>query len=223
MQWKVFASETHRRLTVDILSIAIGSVALRASEGPQRRWYEALMPRSVTIQYAGNIGAVSCGPGWIYGRREQWETQLLIGYLPEEVMFNDYFCLTARQCYTPFRIDMGERLSIDPLTTSVAVNTLFSGEFWYDEPGSKYYNFSTRLRFHFGMGSRLNLAIPQREGSSSNKKQRHASSSDKKRQQRLSLYYELSTYDLALLSYSRGGYIGLGDIVYLGLGIRYQF
>ena len=46
------------------------------------RWTRMIPSQSI-IQNAGNMGALSLGIGWDYGKREQWETHLLIGYIPK--------------------------------------------------------------------------------------------------------------------------------------------
>lgn len=211
MLFKVFASDCRHKVTVFILMLLSGyNITLAEDLAKEGSWTKVIIPEAITLQYAGNIGLVSGGPTWIYGNSDQLETQILLGYLPKEVMFNDYFCLTVKQCYLPYCCEPRQNYSFNPLVVSLAANSLFSGEFWYSEPGSKYYNVSTKLRFHLGFGSRLNLSIPHKQ------KPKH-------HQQRLSIYYEFSTYDLALLSYVRGTDIHLVDILNLGIGFQYKF
>ena len=47
-----------------------------------RKHWAALIPTQFVIQNAGNMGLVSVGSGWNYGKRNQWETQFLIGFVP---------------------------------------------------------------------------------------------------------------------------------------------
>ena len=42
-----------------------------------RRAWEALIPTHTKLQYAGGMGLLSWGIGWDYGKRGQWETDLL--------------------------------------------------------------------------------------------------------------------------------------------------
>lgn len=169
-----------------------------------------LLPQLATVQYAGNIGVISFGPGWEYGHHRQWQTNLLLGYLPHEVMFNDYFCLTIRQSLSPWQCRIGQFYALSPAVFGLSANTLFSGEFWYNDPGDSHYNFSTKLRFHLSYGSRFDFLLPQ-------------CASQKGKNRRFSLYYELSTYDLALMSIVRSQSIGITDILCLGLGFQYIF
>lgn len=48
-----------------------------------RRHWEALIPTHTKIQFAGNMGLLSFGTGWDYGRRNQWETDVFFGVLPK--------------------------------------------------------------------------------------------------------------------------------------------
>ena len=48
-----------------------------------RRHWEALIPTHTKIQFAGNMGLLSFGTGWDYGKRNQWETDLLLGFIPK--------------------------------------------------------------------------------------------------------------------------------------------
>ena len=167
------------------------------------RGQKCLIPDLFTAQYAGNIATVSLGAGWDYGRHDHWETHLLLGYLPEGIMPHDMFTLTLRQCLVPWHLQCGRHTTIEPALWGLAANTIMDNEFWYTEPRSNYYNFSTKLRFHLSFGSRIDLHLPRSGG-------------------RLSAYYELSTYDLAIVSAVRGRSVTLSDIVALGFGLQYK-
>lgn len=41
------------------------------------------MPTQSVIQTCGNMGIISVGIGWDYGKRRQWETHLLFGIIPK--------------------------------------------------------------------------------------------------------------------------------------------
>lgn len=48
----------------------------------RERW-AALIPTQFVVQNAGNMGALSAGIGWNYGKHQQWETDLLVGFIPK--------------------------------------------------------------------------------------------------------------------------------------------
>lgn len=42
-----------------------------------RKYWAALIPKQFVVQNAGNMGALSSGIGWNYGKHNQWETHLM--------------------------------------------------------------------------------------------------------------------------------------------------
>ncbi len=48
-----------------------------------RKNWERIIPTHSKIQYAGNMGLLSFGTGWDYGKRNQWETDVLLGFIPK--------------------------------------------------------------------------------------------------------------------------------------------
>lgn len=47
-----------------------------------RRYWASLIPTQFVVQNAGNMGLLSVGTGWAYGKRGQWETQILGASFP---------------------------------------------------------------------------------------------------------------------------------------------
>lgn len=177
----------------------------------RERWNK-LMPSLGVVQYAGNIGFISAGVGWDYGKNERWETQCLLGFLPAFVMSDDMFTLTLRENFVPWQISCSKQTSVSPAVFTFSVNTVMNHEFWYKESDrfgeSGYYSFSSALRFHLGFGSRFNLHIPENF-------RRHSD--------QISIYYEVSTYDLAIISAVPNRHHRLRDLIALGFGFRYKF
>lgn len=52
-----------------------------------RRYWASLIPTQIVVQNAGNMGLISAGVGWKYGRRSQWETQVAVGIYSEIQLF----------------------------------------------------------------------------------------------------------------------------------------
>ena len=48
-----------------------------------RKNWERIIPTHSKIQFAGNMGLLSFGTGWDYGKHNQWETDLLLGFIPK--------------------------------------------------------------------------------------------------------------------------------------------
>ena len=45
-------------------------------------FWNSLIPNLSHLQYAGDIGMISMGMGWDYGKHNQWETFLIFGITP---------------------------------------------------------------------------------------------------------------------------------------------
>ena len=100
------------------------------------RAWASLIPTHFVIQNAGNMGVISLGVGWSYGKNRKWETELLFGYIPRHD--------SSRGNY---------------------LNTVYGHEFWKSQPSrypDKYYEFmSTKFRLNLALGQRITLKIPE--------------------------------------------------------------
>lgn len=177
-------------------------------ERREKRWMR-LMPNLYTLQFAGGIGMVSLGQGWDYGSSDQWETHLLLGYLPKRYGWHHYWTLTLKEIYVPWRFRLGGNWRVKPFFVSLSVNSILHGDFWVSEPDrypNGYYGFSSKIRFHLGIGQRFSFYIPEH---------------DRYLGRKLSVYYEISTCDLYVRQKVLSGSIPLRDIITLGVGIIY--
>ena len=169
-----------------------------------------LLPNISIVQYAGNIGFVSAGVGWDYGKHDRWETHLMLGFLPKMVMNDDMMTLTIRESLCPWEVKFNDRFSWNPATFSLALNTVFNDEFWYSEteryPGD-YYRFSSKVRLQLSIGGQINFQLKN-----------HKMLTD-----RLTLYYDVSSFDLAIISYVPNKNLEFKDILALGIGLKYKF
>lgn len=176
-----------------------------------RKHWAALIPTHFVIQNAGNMGALSAGIGWDYGNRKQWETDLLVGYIPKHQSSRAKMTMTLKENYLPWSISLKRGWSIEPLSASVYINTVYGDEFWKSQPGrypSKYYNFmSTKFRLNIAVGQRATLQIPQ------NKRWRSKS---------ISLFYEVGTCDLYLRAKYFDRNVPLKDVLGLSIGLKFQ-
>ena len=153
-----------------------------------RSHWERIIPTHSKIQYAGNMGLLSFGTGWDYGKHNQWETDILLGFIPKYSSKKAKVTMTLKQNYMPWSINIGKGFSTEPLTCGLYVNTVFGDQFWVNEPErypKGYYGFSSKVRFHVFMGQRLTYDIdPQR---------RFLAKS-------VTFFYEISTCDLYVIS-----------------------
>ena len=177
-----------------------------------RSSWSRLIPAYSKIQIAGGTGTVSVGPGWDYGRKNQWETDLLIGYLPKYESQEWKMTLTLKQNYIPWSIRIGKgTFEFSPLTCGIYGSLVIGGDFWLKEPlrypDRSYYRFPTRVRGHIFLGERITLNI--KPGAS----RAHKS---------ISFYYEICTHDLALMSICTNKYLSFRDATSLAFGLKFQ-
>lgn len=175
-----------------------------------KRGWARLIPQYEKLQYAGSMGLISAGFGWDYGRKEQWETDVFLGYLPRFSGNKGHVTLTLKENYIPWKLDIkkGEWM-VEPFTASIYINKIFGDEFWGREPDKYpdgYYNLATNLRFNLAFGQRISW------------KWKPVGLSN-----RITFFYEFGTNDLYLISYVTNKYLHFSDIFNLSLGIKLQF
>lgn len=174
----------------------------------QHLW-ESLMPTYTKLQYAGGMGLMNFGFGWSYGKNHQWETDVFLGFIPRYSSDNAKMTFTLKQNYIPWKIELNETFTFEPLECGLYFNTVFSDEFWTKEPDrypKGYYNFSTRVRTHAFVGQRLRFNIP-----------------DKKRlfARSITAFYEISSCDLYIVS-AFTNHLNPNDYLRLSLGLKFD-
>ena len=170
------------------------------------RIWASLIPTHFVLQNAGNMGVVSLGIGWSYGKHRKWETDLLFGYIPKHQSTRGKLTTTLKGNFIPWDICLNPkadqqakgRWSFQPLTTSLYLNTVYGHEFWKSQPGrypDKYYEFiSSKFRLNLALGQRLMFNIPDA------KRRRHS---------RICVFYEVGTCDLEIRSLFQDGSVPL--------------
>lgn len=183
----------------------------RRIEKYQNQWIR-LIPTHTKIQYAGGMGLISLGAGWDYGKNNQWETDVFLGFLPRYSTKENKVTFTLKQNFIPWKVDLGKDndFFLEPLACGLYVNTIFNGDFWVSEPDkypNGYYSFSTRMRFNIYIGQRIGYKIPENR--------RFFAKS-------VSLFYELSTNDLYMVSAFSNSYLKPTDYLRLSFGLKFQ-
>ncbi len=176
-----------------------------------RKGWSALIPSHVKLQYAGNMGLMSAGFGWDYGKRSQWETDIYLGFMPKYESSSAKMTFTVRQIYIPWSVQIRHGdFSIQPLTCGLYFNTVFSSKFWFRAPEhypSGYYGFNPKVRTNIFLGQAVTYDIA--------KQKRFIA-------KQMSLFYELSTCDLYLISAATNRYLKPKDYLSLSFGIKLQ-
>lgn len=176
-----------------------------------RKHWQALIPTHTKLQFAGNMGLLSFGTGWDYGKRNQWETDLFIGFIPRYESKRPKMTFTLKQNYIPWSIQIKEsRFAAEPLSCGIYLNTVFGDEFWVNEPDrypKGYYGFSSKIRTHVFLGQRITYDIDPRHRFTA---------------KAITLFYELSTCDLYFISAVTNKYLRPKDYLSLSFGIKLQ-
>ena len=175
-----------------------------------RKHWDVLMPTQSVIQTCGNMGIISVGIGWDYGKRRQWETHLLFGIIPKYDSDAVKCTITLKENFIPWRRNLGMGWQFEPLECTLYLNTVLGHDFWTKQPTkyeSGYYPFSTRVRPNVGFGERFTYKIPNNR---------------RKRVKSITMFYELSTNDIYFMRFYRNGNANFWDVFGLSFGAKLQ-
>jgi hypothetical protein len=204
----LFAQVEIAKETKDTVVIITDSIKPDGTKNYRAGW-GILIPEFAKVQYAGNMGFISLGGGWDYGVNKHWETDIFVGFLPHYSTSKNKITLTLKQNYIPWHIDVSRRFMVEPLTTGMYINSIWGRDFWVSEPDkypNGYYAFSSKIRFNAFLGQRITYKFsPQREIIKS-----------------ISLFYEVSSNDLYIISAFNNSYLKPEDYLTLSFGFKVQ-
>lgn len=178
-----------------------------------QHFFQALTPDFLRLQYAGSTGLVNAGCGWEYGKRQQHETDIMLGYVPKYDKESWFITFTLRQTYVPWTKPLyGEAFSFQPLACGLFLNSVLDSEYWTREPdrypNGSYYRFSSKVRLHLFVGQRYTFNIPEHK--------RYLS-------RQMSFVWELSTCDLYVVSKAINKSLPFHETLSLSFGLKYDF
>lgn len=204
-----------KRFSFKIFLLAICLIATHHTFAQTHRLHDdysgwsRIIPTHLKGQFAGGMGLLSVGAGWDYGKTNQWETELHVGFLPAKYADKFHAIFTLKQNYIPWDVTLSRSFSLEPLSCGFYMNIISGERFWVRQParypGSHYYSFSSRLRLHTYVGQRLRWNLNSESTLKS-----------------ISLYYELSANDLNIISKVTNKELALSDIVFFSIGVRFQ-
>lgn len=142
-----------------------------------------------------------------------WKTRTMgnrpfIRFYPRYSSRHFKMTMTLKQVI-PWSVYLGKDFSLEPLTCGLYFNTVFSDDFWTEEPDRYphgYYGFSNRIRTHIFLGQRIRLMYP---------KYRKFSKS-------ITAFYEISSCDFYLVSAFTNSYLTHLDYLRLSFGLKFQ-
>lgn len=172
------------------------------------KFWRAIVPRRIVAQYAGGIGLFSVGLGWVYGPRQMFDTDFMLGYVPAYDTNRGKLTITLRESCSPFSFKVWRGISCRPLSFSIYINAITGHEFWTSEPTRyphKYYGFSTGLRLGASLGQRLVINVPSKMRRSFRE---------------IVLYYDFNACDLGIASAATNKRLSLWDVVNVSAGVK---
>jgi hypothetical protein len=188
------------------LLLPFPSLAQDSLVNTNRKWF---VPDHIKLQFAGNIGFISGGPGYL-SRNKTLETDVLFGFLPKKYGGDALITITAKTTYSPWRIPLKNQRYIVPFSLGAYLSYTFGPQFdskWPSYYPSGYYWWATSFRPGAYVGGKIG------QGAVGHKRKRG-----------MELYYELGSYDLLMISYVQNTkYLKLSDIVSLSLGVKMAF
>ena len=100
-----------------------------------RGFWDKIVPSHAKIQYAGSMGFLSIGTGWDYGKKNQWETDLFVGFIPKYSTDKVKITMTLKQNYMPWDVNVGSKgFSFEPLACGLYITTIFGQHFGLPSP-----------------------------------------------------------------------------------------
>lgn len=171
-----------------------------------RKWY---MPDHIKLQFAGNIGFISGGPGYV-SPNKTLETDIYFGFLPQKYGGDALVTLTAKTTYSPWHLPLKSQFYIAPFSLGFYMSYTFGPQFDSKLPAyypKGYYWWTTSIRSGAHVGGKMGRTLKSLS-----------------KLKGLELYYELGTYDLIFISYVQNPrYIKPADILSLSIGLKIAF
>lgn len=164
-----------------------------------------LVPDFYSMQHGGSIGYLSVGAGYNIGSKTRLSVHY--GFVPEDAG-GPLHVVAAKFMYSPWQIEIDPKVKLNLLDVGLFFSYHFGQQFASSWPSYRYpdgyYWWKTSLRYHLGIENSLRVYT---NGTI----------------QSVSLYVELNTNDLYLVSYVKNtDALNLIDILKLGVGVRFH-
>ncbi|MFN2457054.1 MAG: hypothetical protein ABR502_02525 [Chitinophagaceae bacterium] len=189
-----------------LLSTLMLIFSLFGQEAPKK---SKAVPDYIKLQFAGGVGFASVGLGYDI-RDKKIEGDILYGYVPEKIGGTSIHTLTGKVTWFPLSNISLKEIQIKPLSLGFLVNYTFGSQYFLFSPENyplDYYGYPTAMHLGVFVGGQVNKTL-----------------SDNTLFNRISLYYELGTNDVELVSYATNTKaLKITDIFNLGIGVKTSF
>jgi hypothetical protein len=118
-----------------------------------RPWY---VPDYFPVQYAGNIGVISAGVGYVFSK-DRYQLSLVYGYAPKSAAGVTIHAVTARNIFHLFRFHLTKRNTLIPYA-ALGLSVELGGKSFLTLPSnmpSGYYKFPKSVHLIPGTGFKL--------------------------------------------------------------------
>jgi len=197
-----------------MLSLLMGGLLMPAGAQAQdsftgnstRPWY---YPDHVVIQFAGNIGLFSAGPGYSFAR-DKMDAEALYGVVPAFDGDSPIHIFTAKVSRRPWKVQLKKDFVFEPLKFGLGISYSAGSQFHSTWPGrypEGHYWWTNSLRFTPFLGPTISKKV----------------GSGLSLVKRVQAYAELGTNDLAFISFVNNKKLAITEIWNIGLGTRLVF
>ena len=201
---------THLKITIVFISLLSFFGEVRAQDSHTSNtsypWY---YPDHTVVQVAGNIGLLSVGLGYSYGK-DKVTTEFLYGLVPGFGSTTTIHILTAKTSYHPVKRALGNHYLWEPIKFGTGISYSIGRQFhttWPEQYPAGYYWWTTSFRLTPFIGTTLSRKI----------------GNENSLIKRVELSPEIGTHDLAIISYLNNKKLPFYKILNLAIGTKFVF
>lgn len=105
-------------------------VSLAAAQDSSSTVWQSILPNSINIQYAGNIGMFSAGINYI-SPNKHWEGNLSYGFVPKKYSDRPIHSTTLKARYTPLMKNYKQSMEVKWVNVGMWINYAYGEEYFF--------------------------------------------------------------------------------------------